>query len=692
MTITFWIKTSQSNVGVYPNFSFILTKDQDGGSLLDWAFGIGSGNKLIFKKGNNSSPTFYQVQSTSAINTDTWRHVAIVNNSTSTKLFIDGVLETSMTNPSFNFSNQLIDLIAGYAPGPARSSYFIGLLDDIFIFNRELSNSEINQIYRYPYQASVLWSNGATSNTTIVSPGLNTTYYATISDGVSTCIDSVKVTISSVDTVVTPLDPTSICSSGGTVRLQAGLGSTYQWLRNNILIPGANTRIYTATQTGSYRVLMSNALGCSDTSRSIQMSFYPQPLPAFTINNSTQCLSGNNFVFTNTSTITPGTLSYNWNLGNGTTSTATNPTVSYAAAGTYTVTLIATSNSGCIDSVRQNVIVNSNASGSISTPTSTIICEGSSVTLSASGGTTYQWALNATNIAGATNPTYSATLPGVYSVQINNASGCSGTSSNTITLSLIRRPTADFTSTGSCASFPVIFTNQSTVANSGIVSYSWAFGNGNTSTNINPTTVYTSSGTYNATLVVTPQACPALSSSITKPISVINATPNQRYPSVNAIVNRNLQLQARTLTGASYQWIPPSGLNNATIVNPIFNSNRQQEYLIKISTPDGCVVTDTLLVRIFDGRGIYLPKGFTPNGDGNNDKLTPRLVGISRLIFFKVYDRWGQLMYQTSIAGEGWDGTFKGVKQPIETYTWVAEGIDIDGNTIRETGNSMLLR
>jgi gliding motility-associated-like protein len=191
---------------------------------------------------------------------------------------------------------------------------------------------------------------------------------------------------------------------------------------------------------------------------------------------------------------------------------------------------------------------------------------------------------------------------------------------------------------------------------------------------------------------VTPQACPALSSSITKPISVINATPNQRYPSVNAIVNRNLQLQARTLTGASYQWIPPSGLNNATIVNPIFNSNRQQEYLIKISTPDGCVVTDTLLVRIFDGRGIYLPKGFTPNGDGNNDKLTPRLVGISRLIFFKVYDRWGQLMYQTSIAGEGWDGTFKGVKQPIETYTWVAEGIDIDGNTIRETGNSMLLR
>jgi gliding motility-associated-like protein len=667
---TGWGTGFQTNIGIWLN---------QYACWADWGPGGTTNDHIIY---NSTSPI--------GLSLNNWFNFVYTHDVDTVKLYLNGILVKTGISPGLLLPNSIPVWIGARPKAGSNSSWYTGKIDDVYLWNRVLSATEVSALYsRAPL---VSWSTGATTNTIVVSPIQTTTYYVTVTDGITTCTDSVKVSISAVDTSIIPLDPTSICPTGGSVRLQAGVGSSYQWLKDNIVVPGANARVYTATQIGSYRVVITNTIGCVDTSRSIQVIAYPQPIPGFTVNNLTQCLSGNSFVFTNTSTITPGTLSYSWNFGNGTTSTATNPTVSYAAAGTYTVTLIATSNSGCIDSVRQNVAVNSNASGSISTPTSTIICEGGSVTLSANGGTTYQWALNGANIPGATNPTYSASLPGVYSVQINNASGCSGTSSNTITLSLVRRPTADFTSTGSCASFPVTFTNQSTVSNSGIVTYSWTFGNGSSSTNVNPTAVYSSPGNYNITLVVTPQACPALSSSITKPITVISATANQRYTSLNAVVNRNLQLQARTFTGASYQWIPPSGLNNATIVNPIFNSNRQQEYLIKISTPDGCVITDTLLVRIFDGRGIYLPKGFTPNGDGNNDKLTPRLVGISRLLFFKVYDRWGQLMYQTGIAGEGWDGTFKGVKQPIETYTWVAEGIDIDANTIRETGNSMLLR
>lgn len=768
MTLSYWV-----NITTYNELSEIICLGNSSGTY----WGASASNRIVALNYGSGCGTGMTTYPTYTFTPNSWFNVTIVADRINriNKIYING--QFIGNNPSGTLSGcSTADLYFGVDIF-GLPEYFTGKLDDICIWNRALTTAEIQQISNNNLQnISVLWSTGSSANSINVSPQQTTTYYVTVNIGGATYTDSIRVQVSTVDTSVVNLDPTSICLTGGQVRLQAGLASSYLWLRENMPIPGATNQLYTALQTGSYRVVMSNSLGCIDTSRAILVTVNPQPIPSFTVNRSsqckngnsfiftnnstissgtlsyawsfgdgntstalsptysytaagtyavklvvtsnngcrdsitqtvsvlpspmpgftvnnlTQCLSGNSFVFTNTSTITPGTLSYSWNFGNGTTSTATNPTFSYAAAGTYTVTLIATSNSGCIDSIRQNVVVNSNASGSISTPTSTIICEGGSVTLSANGGTTYQWALNGANIPGATNPTYSASLPGVYSVQINNASGCSGTSSNTITLSLVRRPTADFTSTGSCASFPVTFTNQSTVSNSGIVTYSWTFGNGSTSTNVNPTAVYSSPGNYNVTLIVTPQACPALSSSITKPITVINATPNQRYTSLNAVVNRNLQLQARTFTGAIYQWIPPTGLNNATIVNPIFNSNRQQEYLIKIATPDGCVVTDTLLVRIFDGRGIYLPKGFTPNGDGNNDKLTPRLVGISRLIFFKVYDRWGQLMYQTSIAGEGWDGTFKGVKQPIETYTWVAEGVDIDGNTIRETGNSMLLR
>jgi gliding motility-associated-like protein len=139
-------------------------------------------------------------------------------------------------------------------------------------------------------------------------------------------------------------------------------------------------------------------------------------------------------------------------------------------------------------------------------------------------------------------------------------------------------------------------------------------------------------------------------------------------------------------------WQPNTGLNSSTISNPIFNHIREQEYKINISTIEGCIVVDTLQVRIFREKEIYVPKGFTPNGDVSNDLLIPRLVGIEQLIYFKVFDRWGQLMYQTTRAGEGWDGTFKGVKQPMESYTWIAEGRDIDGQIIKRTGATILLR
>jgi gliding motility-associated-like protein len=338
------------------------------------------------------------------------------------------------------------------------------------------------------------------------------------------------------------------------------------------------------------------------------------------------------------------------------------------------------------------ITVNPTPTATLANPGTSVICQGSSVTLTASGGSTYQWFLNGNIIPGANAATYPATLPGVYTVVPTSAFGCTGAASNAITLSLISRPTADFSFDKYCAGFPTNFTNLSQVNGSGVVGYAWSFGDGNTSTLVNPSNVYAQTGSYNATLLVTPLACPALTSTITKPVVISPPPANIRYPSLNAVTNRNLQLQARLFTGAGYQWIPSVGLNNATIQTPIFNYNQQQQYLIRINTTEGCVITDTLLVRMFTQREIYLPTTFSPNGDGANDVLIPRLVGIADLIYFRVYDRWGQLMYQTTQENQGWDGIYKGVKQPMETYAWMAEGKDIDGNIIKRSGTVILLR
>ncbi len=621
-----------------------------------------------------------------------------------------------------------------------------------------------------------LWSTGQTSDTIQVSPIQTTTYYVTISDGITTCIDSVKVTVDNVDTSLTLLDPPVACNNGSQIRIKAGVASSYQWLLNSNPIAGANAQIYSAAVAGNYRVIVTNARGCIDTSRSVSLSFNPLPVPAFSVNstvqcsslnqfsftnnstisagtiqylwnfgdgntstdqhpvhsytsagiysvklyvvagtgcidsttqtvtvnpspvaafsvnNSSQCLTGNSFVFNNTSAVSAGILTYLWTFGDGNTSNLVNPVYTYAAVGSYPVKLIATSTSGCKDSMSISLVVNSMPAGSIILPSTTIICDGSSVTLTATQASSYQWYLNNQLIPGATTASYSATQPGIYSLQLSTANGCSGSASNSITLTLVKQPVVNFSSTNSCAGFSVYFTDASDVTGSGQVSYSWNFGDGGTSVLTSPVHIFLTPGTYTVTETITPNACPALAGRKSTTLNVQAAPPSQRYTTLNAVEGTDLNLSARDFLNAGFNWIPASGLNNTGIRTPVFNYNRQQEYIIRISTTQGCIITDTLLVRMFKKTGIYLPGAFTPNNDGSNDLLIPRLVGIQKLNYFKVFDRWGQLIYQTSIAGQGWDGTYRGVKQPIETYTWTAEGIDINNIVIRVSGNTALIR
>lgn len=94
----------------------------------------------------------------------------------------------------------------------------------------------------------------------------------------------------------------------------------------------------------------------------------------------------------------------------------------------------------------------------------------------------------------------------------------------------------------------------------------------------------------------------------------------------------------------------------------------------------------------FAAINIYVPPVFTPNGDGTNDVLKPILVGISAFHYFNVYNRWGNLIFTTQDPNVGWDGRFKGVPQPVETYLWIAEGIDLNGKKIIAKGMTSLVK
>jgi gliding motility-associated-like protein len=160
------------------------------------------------------------------------------------------------------------------------------------------------------------------------------------------------------------------------------------------------------------------------------------------------------------------------------------------------------------------------------------------------------------------------------------------------------------------------------------------------------------------------------------------------------VANQPLQLNATG--GTSYLWSPPTGLTNTNIPNPVATLGANIDsitYHVRVSVPEGCFADDDITVRIFKtGPDVFVPSAFTPNGDGKNDVLRPIAVGIKSLTFFKIYNRWGQVVYASSNFEEGWNGTLGGRDQATGTYVYVAEAIDYLGKPIVKKGTVVLIR
>lgn len=162
----------------------------------------------------------------------------------------------------------------------------------------------------------------------------------------------------------------------------------------------------------------------------------------------------------------------------------------------------------------------------------------------------------------------------------------------------------------------------------------------------------------------------------------------------SVVAGQPLQLQATG--GTNYLWTPLTGLTGRTLSNPLVVMDGSIDsivYTVRVSTREGCFADDNIKVRIYKtSPEIFVPSGFTPNADGRNDILRPILAGMKKLVYFRVYNRWGQLLYSTSQEGQGWDGSYKEVDQASGTYIYVAQAIDYTGKTVTRKGSSVLIR
>jgi gliding motility-associated-like protein len=198
----------------------------------------------------------------------------------------------------------------------------------------------------------------------------------------------------------------------------------------------------------------------------------------------------------------------------------------------------------------------------------------------------------------------------------------------------------------------------------------------------------TSSGNYHAVLF---NEFGCTRSTEKRNVLIERAIPPVRYPLQYAVIDLPLNLNARNF-GTSVLWNPSTHLNNSSSYTPVFQGATEQLYLIEIRTQSGCLTVDTQLVKTVKNVEMYVPTAFTPNNDGLNDYLRPTLMGIKQLRFFRIYNRWGQLLYEMSAGQQGWDGTIRGTKQASQVVVWFVEGIGVDGKSYTRKGTSVLIR
>jgi gliding motility-associated-like protein len=169
---------------------------------------------------------------------------------------------------------------------------------------------------------------------------------------------------------------------------------------------------------------------------------------------------------------------------------------------------------------------------------------------------------------------------------------------------------------------------------------------------------------------------------------------NKAFAGRDTIVAKGepVQLHAHGGPNMVYTWSPATGLSSPSIENPVAILDRDQQYTLLAVTTEGCDSYSKIFIKRYQGPELYIPNAFTPNGDGLNDALRVFPVGIREFGSLSIYNRYGQLIFQTSDYHKGWDGTLNGTRLSSGNFVAVAKAIDYKGNVMLKKENVVLIR
>lgn len=413
-----------------------------------------------------------------------------------------------------------------------------------------------------------------------------------------------------------------------------------------------------------------------------------------------------------TDTIAAGK-NYVWNFGDGSPQVeTTDPTINHTfnQVGTYTIKLISIDSSKCniADSAFTHVRVRTDKVSLGFTPQKLLPCESANyqftntsfVTPSgrAFTNTSFIWDFgdNSPRItAGNNTVTHAFPGVGVYTVRLIliDTNFCNAPDSIEIPLRIATNVKAQFqTPASGCAPYNAVFENIS----AGGQEFFWDFGDGETSTEISPAHLYSIPGNYTIKLkAVDSGTCNIIdTTNITiavsdKPTAAFNYTPNP--PQENTPVN----FTNSSIGATHYTWDFGDGETLSTTsqaaISYIYNESGTFNTCLAAINNFGCqdTICQPIVARI--SPLIDVPNAFTPNGDGINDKIFVRGFAISKMTF-RIYNRWGQMVFETFDKSQGWDGRFKGTIQPKEVYHYILSVEYSDKTKYEKKGDITLLR
>ena len=512
-----------------------------------------------------------------------------------------------------------------------------------------------------------LWNNqSVNSSLNITQSG---TYWVGVFDGCQTVSDTIVVTVQSIPApIITPTGPTTLCL-GSSVTLSSNYPAGNLWstgeTTSSIVVSSAST-ITLTIQIGQ----------CTSPSSSIQITILNLPPPSVTLSGGGNFCQGQQLdpVVVNLTGTAPWTLNYMINgQVQAPVTTTSNPYTLGQVPGTYQITSLLDSNCSSSNPVSIQLLVN---------PIPTIdvvpitICEGASGTLNSIvdlPGGTYLWTPTSVttatiNVAPITSTAYTV----VYTLN-----ACS--ISDTVLVSVNPLPSVSFVADTlvGCVPLSVNFTSTS---NGDPNSCSWTLSNGQTLTGCNPSFVFNQPGCYDVTLTTTLNGCS--SSTTSAQYICIENNPFTLFsvnPSTISQDNATVQFFNMSTGATSYAWDFDDN-TTSSLFNPThtFAANGSSYDVTLVSTSSfGCTSSYSLTIGYEEGLIYYVPNSFTPDGDQFNQVFLPIFsLGIDQSSYqLSIYNRWGELIFESNDLQVGWDGTYpydNGVVQD-GIYTWRIE-------------------